>query len=120
VDERGRQQPIANYHSTIQQSLPTLQLRPPEQGECPGWRQLYRAVMTSPVAIGLIDCSNPQNLILQSEVGKVRLGSFIDEGRLNVQLQQLDRLRNWQKYTDPQQVEYLDLGNPDAPKLQLK
>ncbi|NJR32098.1 MAG: hypothetical protein HC778_03560, partial [Chamaesiphon sp. CSU_1_12] len=56
----------------------------------------------------------------QSEVGKVRLGSFSDEGRLNVQLQQIDRLRNWQKYTDPQQVEYLDLGNPDAPKLQLK
>jgi cell division protein FtsQ len=120
VDERGRQQPIANYHSTIQQSLPKLQLQPPEQGECPSWQQLYRAVMASPVAIGSIDCRNPQNLILQSEVGKVRLGSFSDEGRLNVQLQQLDRLRNWQKYTDPQQVEYLDLGNPDAPKLQLK
>ena len=120
VDERGRQQSIANYRSTVQQSLPKLRLLPPDRGECPGWQQLYRAVLASPVAIGTIDCRNPQNLILQSEVGKVRLGSFSDEGRLNVQLQQLDRLRNWQKYTDPQQVEYLDLGNPDAPKLQLK
>jgi cell division protein FtsQ len=120
VDERGRQQPIANYHSTVQKSLPKLRLRPPDRGECPAWQQLYRAVLTSPVAIGTIDCRNPQNLILQSEVGTVRLGSFSEEGRLNGQLQQLDRLRNWQKYTDPQQVEYLDLGNPDAPKLQLK
>jgi cell division protein FtsQ len=120
VDERGRQQPIANYLSTVQKSLPKLRLRPPDRGECPGWQQLYRAVLTSPVAIGIIDCRNPQNLILQSEVGKVRLGSFSEEGRLNGQLQQLDRLRNWQQYTDPQQVEYLDLGNPNAPKLQLK
>ncbi len=120
VDERGRQQPIANYHSSVRQSLPNLRLRPPERGECPGWQQLYRAVLTSPVAIGIIDCRNPQNLILQSEVGKVRLGSFGEEGRLNGQIQQLDRLRNWQKYTNPQQVDYLDLSDPDAPRLQLK
>jgi cell division protein FtsQ len=120
VDERGRQQPIANYFSNVQQSLPKLRLRLPERGECPGWQQLYRAVMTSPVAIGVVDCRNPQNLVLQSEVGKVRLGSFSEEGRLSGQLQQLDRLRHWQKYTDSQQVDYVDLGNPDAPKLQLK
>jgi cell division protein FtsQ len=120
VDERGRQQPIANYLSTVQQSLPKLRVRLPDRGECPSWQQLYRAVITSAVAIGTVDCRDPQNLILQSEVGKVRLGSFSEEGRLNGQLQQLDRLRNWQKYTDPQQVDYIDLGNPDAPKLQLK
>ncbi len=120
VDELGRQQPISNYRNSVQQSLPKLRLRPPDRGECPGWQQLYRAVRNSPVAIGIIDCRNPQNLILQSEVGKVRLGSPGEESRFNSQIQQLDRLRNWQKYTDPLQVEYLDLGNPDTPKLQLK
>ena len=120
VDERGRQQPISNYRDVVQQSLPKLQLRPPARGECPGWQQLYRAIRTSPVAIGIIDCRNPQDLILQSEVGKVRLGSSGEESRLNSQIQQLDRLRNWRKYTDPLEVDYIDLGNPDAPKLQLK
>ncbi len=120
VDERGRQQPIANYRDFVRESLPNLQLRLSERGECPGWPQLYRAISTSPVAIGIIDCRNPQNLILQSEVGKVRLGSSEDESRLNDRIGQLDRLRYWQKYTDPLGVEYLDLENPDSPKLQLK
>ena len=120
VDERGRSQPISNYRDLVQQSLPKLRLRLPDRGDCPGWPQLYRAVRTSPVAIGIIDCRNPQNLILQSEVGKVRLGSSEEESRLHSQIQQLDRLRNWRKYTDPLEVDYIDLGNPDAPKLQLK
>jgi cell division protein FtsQ len=120
VDDRGRQQPIANYRDLVQQSLPKLRLRLPARGECPGWPQLYRAIQTSPVTIGIVDCRNPQNLILQSEVGKVRLGSSGEESRLNSQIQQLDRLRNWRNYIDPLGVDYIDLGNPDAPKLQLK
>jgi cell division protein FtsQ len=120
VDERGRQQPISSYRDLVQQSLPKLRLRLPARGECPGWQQLYQAIRTSPVTIGIVDCRNPQNLILQSEVGKVRLGSSGEESRLSSQIQQLDRLRNWRNYTDPLGVDYIDLGNPNAPRLQLK
>ena len=120
IDERGLQLPISSYRPAVWRSLPTLQLRLPTPGTCPQWTQLYRAVRTSPVAIGIIDCRNPQNLILQTELGRVRLGAIGDKSKLNSQMQQLDRLRNWQKHTLPEDVELLDLENPDSPKFQLK
>jgi cell division protein FtsQ len=120
IDERGLQLPISSYRPTVWRSLPTLQLRQPDRGSCTQWPQIYQAVRTSPVAIGIVDCRNPQNLILQTELGKVRLGAIGDKSRLNHQMQQLDRLRNWQKHTLPEDVELLDLTNPDFPKFQLK
>jgi cell division protein FtsQ len=120
IDERGLQLPISSYRPAVWRSLPTLKLRLPTPGTCPEWTQLYHAIHTSPVAIGIIDCRNPQNLILQTELGKVRLGSIGDKSKLNSQMQQLDRLRNWQKHTLPEDVELLDLENPESPKFQLK
>lgn len=122
VDERGRQLPVASYRDLVQNSLPNLQLiLPTNMGNCPAWTQLYRVIRISPVAIGIVDCRNPQNLFLQTELGKVRLGSSGDEARFSSQIQQLDRLRNWQDHTtNEQEVDYLDLADPDAPKLQFK
>ncbi len=120
VDERGRQLPISSYQPTVLSSLPKLQLRLPTTGECPDWAQLYRVIQTSPVAIGIVDCRDPQNLFLQTEIGKVRLGAAGINSRSNERIQQLDRLRDWQKEAGAVDVDYLDLENPDAPKLQLK
>lgn len=120
VDERGRQLPVSSYQPTILSSLPKLQLRLPSAGICPDWAQLYRLIQTSPVEIGIVDCRDPQNLFLQTEVGKVRLGAAGVNARSNERIQQLDRLRNWQKDAGPVDVDYLDLENPDAPKFQLK
>jgi cell division protein FtsQ len=120
IDERGLQLPISSYRPAVWRALPTLQLRLPTPGTCPGWDRLYRAIETSPVAIGIVDCRNPQNLILQTELGKVKLGSIGDKPKLSSQMQQLDRLRNWQKHTLPEDVELLDLENPESPKFQLK
>ena len=120
VDERGRQLPISSYQPNVVSSLPKLQLRLPTTGECPEWAQLYRVIQTSPVAIGIVDCRDPQNLFLQTEIGKVRLGAAGINSRSNERIQQLDRLRDWQKDAGSVDVDYLDLENPDAPKLQLK
>ncbi len=121
LDERGTQMPISSYQAKIQQSPPRLRAILPTQGMCPNWQQLYQAVNGSPVLIGIINCQNPQNLILQTEVGAVRLGSFGDRQRLINQIEQLDLLRDWRKYTDRlEEVDYLDLENPQAPKFQLK
>lgn len=125
VDERGRQLPLASYRPAVWSSLPTLQLRLPATGICPEWARLYPAVHTSPVAITMIDCQNPQNLFLQTEIGKVRLGA---EGATNLTLpariQKLDLMRNWQqdpnRKIDPTHVDYIDLENPDSPKFQMK
>jgi cell division protein FtsQ len=120
VDERGHQLPLASYRPAIWSALPTLQLQLPSTGICPDWPQLYPIVHTSPVTVSLVDCRNPQNLFLQTEIGTVRLGAVGENARSKARIQQLDRLRDWQKYTDPTAVEYLDLENPDSPKLQLK
>ncbi len=120
VDERGRQVPLSSYQPIVLSSLPKLQLRLSSAGICPDWKQLYRLIQTSPVKIGIVDCRDPQNLFVQTEIGKVRLGSAEINSRSNERIQQLDRLRNWQKGTSAADVDYLDLENPDAPRLQLK
>jgi cell division protein FtsQ len=120
VDERGRQLPLASYRPVVWSSLPTLQLKLPTTGICPDWPQLYPIIHTSPVAVSLVDCRNPQNVFLQTEIGAVRLGAVSENARSKAQIQQLDRLRDWQKYTNSATVEYLDLENPSIPKLQLK
>lgn len=120
LDERGTQIPISNYQAPVKQTWPRLRVILPDRGKCPNWPQLYQAVHSSPVLIGIINCRNPQNLILQTEVGAVRLGSLSDRRRLISQIQQLDLLRDWRKHTNQLDVDYLDLENPDAPKFQLK
>lgn len=120
VNELGHQLPRSSYNSTVWKSLPKLKLRLPTSGICPDFAQLSQVIRTSPVAVGIIDCRNPQNLFLQTEVGKVRLGENQDRSRLTHQIQQLDLLRNWQQATDPTTVDYIDLENPDLPKFQLK
>ena len=120
VDEHGRQLPISSYQPTVLSSLPKLQLRLPSTGICPDWAQLYRVIQTSPVKIEIVDCRDSQNLFLQTELGKVRLGSAGINSRSNERIQQLDRLRDWQKSTSAADVDYVDLENPDAPKFQLK
>jgi cell division protein FtsQ len=120
LDESGTQIPVSSYLTHVQQATPRLRVLISERGMCPSWPQLYQAVHSSPVLIGLIDCRNPQNSILQTEVGKVRLGSIGDRQRLLGQIQQLDLLRDWRKHTNLLEVDYLDLENPHAPKLQLK
>ena len=120
LNERGAQLPISSYRSTIQPTAAKLRVMLPDQGVCPNWAQLYPVIRTSPVSIGIIDCRDPQNLILQTEVGKVRLGNLGDNQRLVQQIQQLDLLRDWRKYINPLEVDCLDLENPNSPKLQLK
>jgi cell division protein FtsQ len=119
VDERGLQLPISSYRPIVRQSLPKLRFRPPARGTCPNWRHLYRAAQGSPVAVGTIDCRNPQNVFLQTDVGKVRLGRPGNELQLKAQIQKLDRLRYWwQEHPHPEQAEYLDLENPATPVVQ--
>lgn len=120
VDESGAQLPLASYLPAVRQKAPRLKVLPFDRSICPDWSQLYQIINRSPVMIGVIDCRNPQNSMLQTEVGKVRLGSLGDKQRLTSQIQQLDLLREWRQHTNLLDAEYLDLENPHAPKLKLK
>lgn len=117
LDPSGKFTPIARYRN-IARPTPKLKVILPSSNRCSHWEQIYPAINTSPVAIGVLDCRNSSNLMLQTEIGKVKLGSYVNDRHLAEQIDQLDRLRNWQTSADPHQVDYLDLENPAFPKLQ--
>lgn len=119
IDAHGLQLPLSSYRPTVWRSLPKLQLMLPTQGTCPNWSQIYQVIQTSPVAVWLIDCRDPQKLRLQTEVGQIELGGFTDPSRLTHQIQQLDRLRDWQQHPSSDDVDLLDLTNPDRPELKI-
>jgi cell division protein FtsQ len=115
IDEMGQWLPTASYLLPADR-LPTLKLLS-GNNTCPNWPDLYHAVYQSPVKIQEIDCRDSLNLILKSDVGSLRLGTF-DRTKIYKQLQEAYKLRDWQQYYNPATVLYLDLENPNAPKIQ--
>lgn len=99
-------------------ALPELQVRgfhPRYQSQ---WPQLYQASQTSPVAIQTIDLRSPNNLILETAIGRVHLGIY-DPRRFSEQLAILPRLRTLTGNPDAPAVDYIDLANPQVPAVKL-
>jgi cell division protein FtsQ len=115
LDEKGQWLPTTSYRLNPAQT-PQLKLLS-NNNSCPNWPDLYQAVSQSPVKIQEIDCRDSLNLILKSEIGNLRLGTF-DRTKIYKQLQEAYKLRDWQQYSNPATVLYLDLENPNSPQLQ--
>jgi cell division protein FtsQ len=115
LDEKGQWLPTTSYRLD-QAQKPQLKLLS-SNNSCPNWPDLYQAVAQSPVKIQEIDCRDSLNLILKSEIGNLRLGTF-DRTKIYKQLQEAYKLRDWQQYSNPATVLYLDLENPNSPQLQ--
>lgn len=81
------------------------------------WSQLYQAVSRSPVKVTEIDCQNPENIILKTELGVVHLGAY--SPKLSAQLQILDRMRQLPKQLDSSQIAYIDLKDATDPSIQM-
>lgn len=99
-------------------ALPELQVRgfhPRYQSQ---WPQLYQAIQTSPVAVQAIDLRSPNNLILETAIGRVHLGIY-DPRRLSEQLAILPRLRTLTGDPNAPAVDYIDLANPQVPAVKL-
>lgn len=82
------------------------------------WRQLYQAVSRTPVKVTEIDCQNPENIILKTELGAVHLGAYTPQ--LTTQLQVLDRMRQLRTQVNFSQIVYIDLKNPAEPAIKIK
>ncbi len=96
--------------------LPTLKVIGFSDQQRPYWSQLYQAISHSPVKVLEIDCQNPANLIIQTELGKVHLGSY--SSMLPFQLNVLDRMRELPAHIRSEMA-YIDLKNPDSPSIQM-
>lgn len=81
------------------------------------WSPLYQAVSRSPVKVMEINCQDPANLILKTEMGIVHLGPYTPQ--LIEQLKVLDQMRQLPKQFSSSQVAYIDLKNPAAPLVQM-
>lgn len=81
------------------------------------WRSMYPLIQSSPVTITAIDWTKPSDLILQSELGEVRVGPYGSE--FKAQLAALDQIRNLRTKVNPEQVAYIDLQDPDNPIIQV-
>ncbi|MDB9306328.1 cell division protein FtsQ/DivIB [Nodularia spumigena] len=81
------------------------------------WSQIYAALSQSPVKIMEIDCQDPTNLILKTELGNVHLGAFSPQ--LTEQIKVLAQMRSLSAKMDFSQIQYIDLKNPASPLVHL-
>lgn len=118
LDETGVLIPIQSYTSLERRpKLPNLKvIGLPEQYR-PYWTQLYQAVSRSPVKVLEIDCQDPANIILRTELGVVHLGSY--SSQLTAQLKVLDQMRRLPAEVNSSQIAYIDLKNPETPSVQM-
>jgi cell division protein FtsQ len=119
VDDRGY---IMSYdkYVTLNQSrdLPSLKVFGMQEQYRAQWASLYQLIRQSPVKISEIDWHEPGNLIFQTELGTVHLGSFTPE-HLAEQLQVLDRMRQLPDQVNPDEMDYIDLNNPKKPQVKM-
>lgn len=118
LDEQGIWIPMEKYtalNSSVQ--LPTLKVIGSVTQYSSYWPGLYRAVSHSPVKVYEIDCREPANLILKTELGNVHFGSY--SSRFAYQLSTLDRMRELPTRLRASQIAYIDLKNPDNPSIKM-
>jgi cell division protein FtsQ len=111
--------PLSSYPPEIRQLLrsPDLKVIGLPEYYRPYWTSLYQAVNQSPVKVIEIDCQDPTNLILKTELGIVHLGPYTP--RLTEQLKVLAQMRNLSKQTSSSQIAYINLKNPKIPSVQM-
>ncbi|NMG57438.1 FtsQ-type POTRA domain-containing protein [Geitlerinema sp. P-1104] len=99
--------------------LPPLRVRGARQVYEQSWPHVYATLEASDVQVTEIDWRDPSRVMLETqELGSVHLGSLGD--RFEEQLQEIHRLRNLPQEVDMNEVEYIDLQNPEAPYLQKR
>lgn len=118
LDGTGDWMPLENYQELEQsQQLPSLKVIGNFNQYRSYWPQVYQAISRSPVKISQINWEDPNNLILETEIGTVHLGPYTS--KFPEQLQVIDRMRNISPQLDRTQMMYFDLKNPQQPLLQI-
>jgi len=118
LDQNGVWMPIASYTSlSSSPELPSLKvIGSPEQYRS-YWAQLYQVVIHSPIKVVEIDCQNPANLILKTDLGIVHFGPYSPQ--LAEQLNVLAQMRQLSAKFNPNQIAYINLKNPKSPSVQM-
>lgn len=118
LDVNGALIPLEKYTALNPTGkLPHLKvIGSPEQYR-PYWTQLYQVVSQSSVKVMKIDCQDPTNLILKTELGNVHLGVPTDQ--LSEKIQVFVQMRHLSAEFKPGQIAYIDIKNPHQPLVQV-
>ncbi|MBW4611267.1 MAG: FtsQ-type POTRA domain-containing protein [Hassallia sp. WJT32-NPBG1] len=81
------------------------------------WNQLYKSVSQSSVKVMEINCQDPTNIILKTELGYVHLGAASPQ--ITEQIKVLAQMSHLPTQLNPNQIEYIDLKNPESPLVQM-
>ncbi|MEH1779130.1 MAG: FtsQ-type POTRA domain-containing protein [Nostoc sp.] len=118
LDASGAWMPLEKYTSlNPTKKLPNLRVIGSPKQYCSYWTQLHEAVIHSPIKVMEIDCQNPTNLILKTELGNVHLG--VPGPQLSEQIKLLAQMRPLATKFNSGQIEYIDLKNPESPLVQM-
>lgn len=118
LDASGVWMPLEKYKSlNPTEKLPTLQVIGLPEQYSSYWTQLYQAVSQSSVKVIEINCEDPTNLVLKTELGTVHLG--VPSPQLPEQIKLLAQIRHLPAKLNSSQIEYIDLKNPESPLVQV-
>ncbi|MEH2052135.1 cell division protein FtsQ/DivIB [Nostoc sp.] len=118
LDASGAWMPLEKYTSlNPTKKLPNLRVIGSPKQYCSYWTQLHEAVSRSSVKVMEINCQNPTNLILKTELGNVHLG--VPGPQLPEQIKVLAQMRPLATKFNSGQIEYIDLKNPEYPLVQM-
>ncbi len=118
LDERGFWIPLEQFTNLqSEEKLPKLKVLGMRPQVRESWTSLYQKIHRSPIAITEVDWRDPNNLILQTELGTVHFGLY--GSNFEHQLQSLDRLRNLPEHPQFKKMDYIDLRDPESPYLHV-
>jgi cell division protein FtsQ len=119
IDADGTRIPKRYYdRATTGSRLPTLEAIGYTEQYKIRWQKLYPYLQNLPVKITAIDWRDPSNLVLNTSVEKVYLGSPDD--RLGEKLDAFVQTRQLSAKIPPDRILYIDLSEPNAPTVQVK
>ena len=118
LDSQGAWIPFESYPAQARQRFhPKLKVLGSPETYRTYWSSLYQTIDRSTIEVLEIDCQDPTNLVLKTELGTVHLGPY--SNRLAKQLEVLAQMRSISTQVNSRQIAYIDLKNPAAPLVQM-
>ncbi|MGB6294741.1 MAG: FtsQ-type POTRA domain-containing protein [Rivularia sp. (in: cyanobacteria)] len=117
LDINGVWVPLGNDKSIKADRLPALEFIGSPASCRSVWKQLYQAIGESLVKVMQVDCLDPNNIILKTELGLVHIGS--PTSKLPEKIKLLAKIRSLPAQMNMDQIEFIDLTNPETILVQM-